>query len=109
MASASVNRGTASPSLSALAASQCDHCDLAAESGKSAGLSTEWAQRFPERTAALIRAGVRGAQWCEQPTNHAELARLLSQPRYIGAPADALLNALGGQLRLRPPHGGAAD
>jgi NitT/TauT family transport system ATP-binding protein len=66
------------------------------------GCRLEWTQRFPERTAALIRAVYRGAQWCELSPNHAELARLLSQPKYIGAPADSLLNALGGRLQLAP-------
>lgn len=63
------------------------------------GCRLEWAERFPDRTAALIRAVYRGAQWCEHPDHHAELAQLLCQPKYIGAPADVLLQGLSGRLR----------
>jgi NitT/TauT family transport system ATP-binding protein len=66
------------------------------------GCRLEWAERFPDRTAALIRAVYRGAQWCEQPDHHVELARLLSQPKYIGAPTDILLQGLSSRLRHTP-------
>lgn len=61
-----------------------------------------WAQRFPDRTAALIRALYRAALWCEQPSHREELARLLGQPRYIGAPPEVLLRGLTGNLSLAP-------
>lgn len=66
------------------------------------GCRLEWAERFPDRTAALIRAVYRGAQWCEQSNNHAELSRLLSQPKYVGAPADLLLQGLRGRFQHVP-------
>lgn len=66
------------------------------------GCRREWVERFPDRTAALIRAVYRAAQWCEQPGNHEELARLLSEPRYVGAPAHILLHGLSGNLTLVP-------
>lgn len=69
------------------------------------GCRLGWAQRYPERLAALIRALYRAAQWCDRPENHAELARLLAEPRYVGAPADILLRGLANRLRLEP--GGA--
>ena len=65
----------------------------------------DWAQRSPEQVAALIRAVYRASRWCEQRENHAELAQLLSQPRYTGAPAELLLRGLSQQLVLTP--GGA--
>lgn len=66
------------------------------------GCRREWAERFPERIAALIRALYRAAEWCDQSGNHEELARLLSQPKYVGAPAHILLRGLSGNLTLVP-------
>jgi two-component system, oxyanion-binding sensor len=64
------------------------------------GCRLEWAQRHPKQLASLQRALYRAAQWCERPENHAELATLLAQPRYVGAPAALLRQALDGQLTL---------
>jgi len=64
------------------------------------GCRLEWAQRHPKQLAALQRALYRASLWCEQPANHTELAGLLAQPRYVGAPAHLLRQALGGQLTL---------
>ncbi len=64
------------------------------------GCRLEWAQRHPKQLASLQRALYRASQWCERPENHAELAGLLAQPRYVGTPAELLLRALGGRLTL---------
>jgi NitT/TauT family transport system ATP-binding protein len=64
------------------------------------GCRLEWAQRHPKQLASLQRALYRASQWCERPENHAELATLLAQPRYVGAPADLLRRGLQGQLTL---------
>ncbi|MBB6096582.1 NitT/TauT family transport system ATP-binding protein [Povalibacter uvarum] len=66
------------------------------------GLRREWTHRFPERTAALVRAIFRAGQWCQRAENHEELARLLSEQRYVGAPAHILLRGLSGKLPLAP-------
>lgn len=66
------------------------------------GCRLEWAQRHPDRLQALVRALYRSAQWCEDPANHEELARLLAEPRFVGAPADILLRGLSNRLRLYP-------
>jgi ABC-type nitrate/sulfonate/bicarbonate transport system substrate-binding protein len=66
------------------------------------GCRLEWAQRYPDRLLALVRALHRSAQWCEDPANHEELARLLAEPRFVGAPADILLRGLSNRLRLYP-------
>lgn len=72
------------------------------------GCRLEWAQRHPQLLFCLQRALYRASLWCEQPGNHAELARLLAQPKYVGAPADLLRQALEGQLTLtthsKPTH-----
>ena len=64
------------------------------------GCRLEWAQRHPKQLASLQRALYRASLWCERPENHPELARLLAQPRYVGAPTELLRQALGGQLTL---------
>jgi ABC-type nitrate/sulfonate/bicarbonate transport system substrate-binding protein len=69
------------------------------------GMRAEFLERHPEAVAALVRAIVAAAEWAGEPHNRAELARLLAQPRYVGAPAALLLAALQGELVLEP--GGA--
>jgi ABC-type nitrate/sulfonate/bicarbonate transport system substrate-binding protein len=66
------------------------------------GCRLEWAQRHPDRLQALVRALHKAAVWCEQPENHAELSRLLAEPRFVGAPAEILLRGLSNCLRLHP-------
>jgi NitT/TauT family transport system ATP-binding protein len=66
------------------------------------GCRAEWAQRHPEQLAALLRAVLRAAVWLESRENHAEVAQLLAQPNYVGAPEGLLYGALGGRLRLHP-------
>jgi NitT/TauT family transport system ATP-binding protein len=66
------------------------------------GCRTEWAERNPQTLAALLRALYRASQWCEQPENHSDLAGLLAEPRYVGAPAELLHRALGNRLMLAP-------
>jgi NitT/TauT family transport system ATP-binding protein len=70
------------------------------------GCRPEWAQRHPLQLAALLRALYRASQWCEQSENHADLAQLLAQPRYVGAPAEVLRRGLDNALALR--HGSPA-
>jgi NitT/TauT family transport system ATP-binding protein len=64
------------------------------------GCRLEWAQRHPKQLASLQRALYRASRWCERPENHAELASLLAQPKYVGAPANLLHQALDGRLTL---------
>jgi NitT/TauT family transport system ATP-binding protein len=62
-------------------------------------------ERHPDTVAALVRAVGAAADWAGEAANRTELARLLAQPRYVGAPAALLLAALHGELALEP--GGA--
>jgi two-component system, oxyanion-binding sensor len=66
------------------------------------GCRLEWAERHPRQLAALLRALYRASMWCEQPENHEDLAKLLSQPRYVGAPAELLRKDLDSCLVLKP-------
>jgi NitT/TauT family transport system ATP-binding protein len=66
------------------------------------GCRAEWAERHPMQLARLLRALYRAATWIDDPANHAELARLLAQPNYVGTPEGLLHRALSGQLSLQP-------
>lgn len=66
------------------------------------GCKLEWAQRHPDRMAALIRAVYRASQWCESAENHHELSQLLADPRFVGAPADILRRGLTNELAMTP-------
>lgn len=66
------------------------------------GCRAEWAQRYPNELAGLLRALYRAARWIEVPANHAEVARLLAEPRYVGTSAGLLHRALAGRLALLP-------
>jgi NitT/TauT family transport system ATP-binding protein len=58
----------------------------------------DWAERNRERLSALLRAMYRASQWCERPDNHAELAEILAEPRYVGVAPEILRMGLSGHL-----------
>ena len=64
------------------------------------GVRAEWAQRHPECLGALIRAVFRAAAWCQEDSNRDDLARLLADARYVGAPVAVLRRVLGGEMCL---------
>ncbi len=64
------------------------------------GCRAQWAERHPGELASLIRALHRASLWCEAAENHAELAQLLSEPRYVGTSAELLLRGLTNRLTL---------
>lgn len=69
------------------------------------GCRADWAHRHRPELAALIRALYRSALWCERPDNHAQLAKLLSEPRHVGVAPELLLRGLRGRLILTPDEG----
>jgi NitT/TauT family transport system ATP-binding protein len=66
------------------------------------GCRLEWAQRHPERLLSLIRSLYQAALWCDDQAHHEELAHLLSEPRYVGAPAAILMRGLANRLSVLP-------
>lgn len=66
------------------------------------GCRAEWTQEHGAELAALVRALYRAALWCERPENHAELAMLLAEPRYVGISPEVLRRGLSGRLVLTP-------
>ena len=66
------------------------------------GCRRDWAERHPEQLSGLLRAVYHAALWCARPENHRELADLLAEPRYVGAPAEMLSCGLTHRLALTP-------
>ena len=64
------------------------------------GVRRNWAERYPERLAAIIRAVTRAARWCGDPANRAELAAILSDETRLNVPAELLLRGISGQMTL---------
>jgi len=68
------------------------------------GMRAEYAQQYPGHVEALVRCVVSASEWAAQPGNREELAQLLAEPRYVGAPEAVLRGALEGTLRLARGH-----
>lgn len=66
------------------------------------GSSARWAERNRDALAALIRALRKAASWCGDRSNHAEAAQLLSQPEFLGQPAELIGRALSGEIEVEP-------
>lgn len=64
------------------------------------GTRLQWAERFPEQLAALLRAATRAARWCEDPANHTALAAMLAREDRLGVDAGLMLRAITGRLEF---------
>lgn len=65
------------------------------------GLSPGLAESRPEALSGLLRALVAGGRWADDAANRAELIALLARPEAVGAPAEALADALDHDLRFQ--------
>jgi ABC-type nitrate/sulfonate/bicarbonate transport system substrate-binding protein len=68
------------------------------------GMQARFAEESPDVVGALVRALHSASRWAADAGNHQDLARLLSQPRYVGAPVRLLQAALGGFIRASLGH-----
>lgn len=66
------------------------------------GFRASFAERSPDLVDAMIRALVRAARWVGDPANHAELAALLAEPRYVNAPVEVIARVLSGDVQVAP-------
>lgn len=62
------------------------------------GIERGWAQKNPAAVEALVRAVARGARWCGNEDNHAELAQIMSSPAYLGLDPALPMPALTGRI-----------
>jgi nitrate/nitrite transport system substrate-binding protein len=63
---------------------------------KAFAMRADWVDRHPKAAIALLQAVLEAQQWCDQPQNHAELAKLLAQSEYVNAPVGAIAGRLSG-------------
>jgi len=62
---------------------------------------TPWMESEPELVDRLLVALSRAAAWCDDAANHAELAKILASPAYVGQPAELIFPALTGKIVAR--------
>ena len=62
------------------------------------GLTEKWANANPEVLDALLLALHHAAQWCQETSNHEELATLLARESYVDLAPEQLLTGLSWQL-----------
>ncbi|PCI83976.1 MAG: nitrate ABC transporter substrate-binding protein [Hyphomicrobiales bacterium] len=62
------------------------------------GVSSEWAEKYPNTHLALIKALIRAAKWLDENNNgnRMEAVDILSRPEYVGADKDVLANSMTG-------------
>jgi nitrate/nitrite transport system substrate-binding protein len=66
------------------------------------GVTSEWAEQFPNTHRALLRAVLRACRWLDHSSNRPEAARLLADGGYIEAPAGTLERGLTGAFEYSP-------
>ncbi|WMT89826.1 CmpA/NrtA family ABC transporter substrate-binding protein [Pelagibacterium sp. H642] len=64
------------------------------------GTRLQWAERYPERLGAILRAVTRAARWSGDPANREALARMLAREDRLGVSDAILMRALTGDLML---------
>jgi NitT/TauT family transport system ATP-binding protein len=62
------------------------------------GMRADYARDNPDVVAGMVRALRAAADWASVLSNQQELARMLAEPRYVGAPEALLHAALSGRL-----------
>ncbi len=65
---------------------------------KAFAMRADWVQAHPQATQALLRAVMEAQQWCENPANRDEVARICSQRRWISAPYEDIVDRLRGDF-----------
>lgn len=84
------------------------------------GMRTAWAEEHADLVGAVVRAIYQAGIWCGDPTNHAEVARIMSGETYLNTDPSIVIRALaglfdvgGGIARKVPdffvPHASAAN
>ncbi len=86
------NQQSASLGIGRIAATSRQIWDSMPE--KILGTTEAWAQRNPKTLIALVKAITEACAWLDEPANRPEVARVLSSPRYLNAPADVIARSL---------------
>jgi nitrate/nitrite transport system substrate-binding protein len=65
---------------------------------KAFGMLETFANEKPKTVKAMLCGLQEAAQWCDDPNNHEELAKILSTPTYLNSPAPTILRPLRGEF-----------
>lgn len=62
------------------------------------GVSSEWAEKYPNTHLALVKALIRAAKWLDEKdnANRPEAVEILSDASYVGADAEVIANSMTG-------------
>ena len=71
--------------------------------------TADFAASQPATVTAALAALHLAGRWCDEPSNHAELASLLSAPAYVGCPVDQILPRLAGTYEMGDGRSVTAD
>jgi bicarbonate transport system substrate-binding protein len=63
-------------------------------------MRADWVDKNPKATKAILKGLMEAQQWCDQKTNRAELAQILSGASYFNVPATILEPALMGKYKM---------
>tara|TARA_R110000782_G_scaffold78276_5_gene155183 strand:+ start:65912 stop:67336 length:1425 start_codon:yes stop_codon:yes gene_type:complete len=68
------------------------------------GLRKDFAEKYPQTTAALLRAVIKAQQWldAENGKNRPEAVKILSQPNYVGADEQVIAASMTGKFTFAP-------
>ncbi|MDZ7909365.1 MAG: CmpA/NrtA family ABC transporter substrate-binding protein [Gemmobacter sp.] len=73
------------------------------------GVTEAVADANPNTLGAVLRSLLRAAAWCDAPGHRAELAAILSHPRYVDAPEEVVARSLTGAPPYAPGEAGPDD
>lgn len=62
------------------------------------GVSSEWAEKYPNTHLAVVKALIRAAQWLDEnnDANRPEAVKILSRSEYVGADYEVIANSMTG-------------
>lgn len=62
------------------------------------GVSSEWAEKYPNTHKAVLKALIRAAMWLDSGglDNRKEAAKIMSRPEYVGADYEVIANSMTG-------------
>ncbi|MCF8707775.1 CmpA/NrtA family ABC transporter substrate-binding protein [Rhizorhapis sp. SPR117] len=68
------------------------------------GLRKDFAEKYPQTTAAMLRAIIKAQQWLDADNgkNRAEAVKILSQPNYVGADEKVIAASMTGKFTFGP-------
>ena len=63
------------------------------------GVNRVWAERHPHTHKAAVRALIEANRWADRPENRLEVARIIAQKAYVGAPLDVVKMSMTGTFK----------